>query len=151
MFRTYKHAEIPINALYGDGIQLWSAVEHSLHAPWLYVTVLEQQQGQTFRNMLLVQEMTVFETLLCAQNEEMQVEDVQLVSPAHMNNSTGWRMEPLSELAQLNHAGMACFIYQVVGGKRYLDCLDASIPEEKLSQRRVIFQRNETSQGECQN
>lgn len=150
MFRTHRHAEIPINTLYGDGIQLWSVVEHSLHAPWLYVTVVEQQHGQTFRNMLLVQEMTVFEALLCAQNEEMQVEDVQLVSPAHMNDSTGWRMEPLSELAQLNHAGMAYFIYQVVGGKRYLDRLDASIPEEKLGQRRVIFQRNETGQSGCQ-
>lgn len=150
MFRTHRHAEIPINTLYGDGIQLWSAVEHSLHAPWLYVTVLEQQHEQTFRNMLLVQEVTVFEALLCAQNEEMQVEDVQLVSPAHMNDSTGWRMEALSELAQLNHSGMACFIYQVVGGKRYLDCLEASIPEEKFGQRRVIFQRNVTGRSECQ-
>jgi len=141
MFRTHKHAEIPINALYGDGVQLWSFVEHSLHAPWLYVTVAEQQHGQMFRNMLLVQEMSVFETLLYAQNEEMKVEDVQLVSPAHINNSAGWQMEPLSELAQINQGGMSCFVYQVVGGKWYLDCLEAPITEEKLDLRRVIFQR----------
>lgn len=141
MFRTHKHAEIPISALFGDEARLWSYVEHGLHRPWFYVTLVERHDELTLRNMLMASDVRILESLLSEQHEEMRIEAVQLVSPSYMNESSRWMMEPLLELSQVNStaAEPPIYIYNLEGGKQYLDGNEGPLSEEQISSRKVIF------------
>lgn len=140
MFRTHKQAEVPSDELYGGEAQLWSIVEHSLHSPWFYVSVLEGHPGQTLCTMLMVQEVPVLEALLAQQSETMKIESVQLVTPSYLNNTKSWLMEELSELVQLCGADSYCYQFLVENGRRYVDG-DGVMPlRDQWISRRVIFQ-----------
>ncbi|PJI47474.1 MAG: hypothetical protein CTR55_19220 [Pseudomonas sp.] len=140
MFRTHKQAEIPLDELYGGDARLWSIVEHSLHSPWFYVSVLEGHPGQTLCTMLIVQEVPVLEALLALQSETMKIESVQLVTPSYLNNTDSWRMEGLSELVLLQSADSHCYQFLVECGRRYVDGDDAVQMSGQWIDRRVIYQ-----------
>lgn len=141
MFRTHKHAEIPISALFGDEARLWSYVEHGLHRPWFYVTLTERHDELTLRNMLMASDVRILESLLSKQHRDMKIEAVQLVSPSYINESSRWMMEPLLELSQVTStaAEPPVYIYSLEGGKQYLDGSDGPLSEEQISSRKVIF------------
>lgn len=123
MFRTYRHAELPGNALFGDEIQRWSYIEHGLHRPWFYVTVAEQHEGITLRNMLMLPDEQTLESLVEQQNEKLHIESIQLVSPAYINQSNKWLMETLIDLKLISSTKprQYAYLYHVEGGKMYTD------------------------------
>lgn len=121
MFRTHADAQIPTGDFYDGEAQLWSVVEHSLQVPWFYVTLAERRGEQTTKTMVLVHEIYAFEALLADQCEMIEVADIQLVSPPHLNNGDRWLMEPLIELTVICRDESFGYIYSVAGGKKYLD------------------------------
>lgn len=123
MFRTYRHAELPGNALFGDEIQRWSYIEHCLHRPWFYVTVAEQCEGITLRNMLMLPDEQTLESLVEQQNGKLHIESIQLVSPAYINQSNKWLMETLIDLKLISSTKPRhyTYLYHVEGGKMYTD------------------------------
>lgn len=141
MFRTHKHAEIPISALFGDEVRLWSYVEHGLHQPWFYVTLTERHEELALRNMLMVSDVSTLESLVSEQHRDMKIDAIQLVSPCYMNESCRWMMEPLLELSQVNRATAEppVYIYCLEGGRQYLDGNEGPLSEEQISSRKVIF------------
>ncbi|WP_167144605.1 hypothetical protein [Pseudomonas sp. OTU750018] len=141
MFRTHKHAEIPISALFGDEARLWGYVEHGLHQPWFYVTLTERHDELTLRNMLMVSDVRILESLVSEQHRDMKIDAVQLVSPCYMNESSQWMMEPLLELSQITRtdAEPPAYIYILEGGRQYLDGNEGPLSEEQISSRKVIF------------
>lgn len=143
MFRTLQHAEIPTSALYGDEARLWTFVEHALHTPWFYVTVAERLHEQTLHTMLLVQEVCVLEALLAKQSAALKVEDVQLVTPSHLNKNDRWLMEPLLELVQIDCQGAYRYEYCVEGHKCYADEMEEAPSGDERESRRIIFQRTQ--------
>jgi len=63
MFRTYRHAEIPVATRLEPGLQLWSYVEQILHLPWFYVTLARRQDDVTLRAMLMIADVSTLERL----------------------------------------------------------------------------------------
>lgn len=142
MFRTYRHAELPGNALFGDEIQRWSYIEHGLHRPWFYVTVAEQHEGVTLRNMLMLPSEEVLESLVKQQREELYVESVLLVSPAYINKSERWLMEPLIELRFIKSlkSHQTAYIYYTDEGNEYIN--NDGKEFKKYSTERIIYSSN---------
>lgn len=142
MFRTYRHAELPGNALFGDEIQRWSYIEHGLHRPWFYVTVTEQHEGVTLRNMLMLPNEHVLESLIEQESERIHIESVLLVSPAYINKGKRWLMEPLIELRSIKSlkSKQNAYMYYTDGGNRYID--DDSKEFKKYSTERIIYSAN---------
>ena len=139
MFRTYRKAELPGNALFGDEIQRWSYIEHSLHRPWFYLNVAEQHEGNTIRNMLMLPDEQALESLVEQQNESLHIESIQLVSPAHINNSNKWLMETLIELKLIKSlkSKQYAYTYHIEGGKNYID--DNSSEFNKYKTEKTIY------------
>ena len=63
MFRTYRHAEIPITTRLEPGLQLWRSVEQILQLPWVYVTLARRQGDVTVRDMLMIADVNTLESL----------------------------------------------------------------------------------------
>ncbi len=139
MFRTYRHAELPGNSLFGDEIQRWSYIEHGLHRPWFYVTVAEQHDGITLRNMLMLPDEQILESLIEQQNENLHIESIQLVSPTHINKSNKWLMETLIELKLIKSlkSKQHAYNYHIEGGKNYID--DNSSAFSRYSIEKTIY------------
>jgi hypothetical protein len=143
MFRTYRHAELPGNALFGAEIQRWSYIEHGLHRPWFYVTVIEHHEDTTLRNMLMLPDEQVLESLTEQQSESSYIESVLLVSPAYMNNNknNSWTMEKLIEVRLISSikTKQYSYAYRIDGGKQYMDNNSAELKEEKYRTEKTIY------------
>lgn len=71
--------------------------------------------------------------------------DVQLVSPAYLNGSDGWKMERLQELRETMDdmsAGTA-YVYSLEGGHIYTEDLGSG--RSNLQRPRIIFSAASTS------
>lgn len=141
MFRTYRHAELPGNALFGDEIQRWSYIEHGLHRPWFYVTVIEHHEDTTLRNMLMLPDEQVLESLTEQQSENSYIERIMLVSPAYMNKTSRWSMEELIELRLISNIKSReySYAYRIDGGRQYMDNNSTELKEEKYRTEKTIY------------
>ena len=101
MFITHKNAEISLGAYLGDdSIHYWQCVEQTTHCPWFYVKVGRQQGSEVLASMVLIPSISALDQLLSEQGSDIWVIDVQLVSPAYLNGSDGWKMERLLEVRE---------------------------------------------------
>lgn len=140
MFRTYRHTEIPTAIKIESGLQLWRSVEQVLHVPWFYVTVARRQDDVTVRDMLMVADVSTLESYLVGESPDKAVETIYLVSPAYMNGTDLWLMEPLQEIAFI--ASDDCFShyrYTVVGDKTYTNDTDPGLETEQERVGRLVF------------
>ena len=123
MFETNDFARMnnPLS-LFGDDSHLWSHVSLRIHVPWFYVTYsMDYDDGSKRVNILFVSNIND----LVSMNSEtsIQVEQVYLVSPGHLNKSEEWLMEPIGEILvglEPKH-DQAVYIYIVKNGNRYID------------------------------
>ncbi|ROO41251.1 hypothetical protein SAMN05428955_2082 [Pseudomonas sp. 7SR1] len=141
MFRTHLQAEVKGAVAFGGGLRVWRYVEQAIHCPWLYVSCTETNGEATLNSMLMVADMSLFEDMLAQQTETQRVERVLLVSPGHLNRSSGWLMEGLVELCEA--IGPACehlaYVYRLEGGSTYWDGYVQN-PQHTLL--RVIYSRS---------
>jgi hypothetical protein len=132
MFRTYRHAEIPITTRLEPGLQLWRSVEQILHLPWFYVTLARRQGDVTVRDMLMIADVNTLESLHLARSPDKTLEAILLVSPAYMNGGESWLMEPLLEISFVEAIGdcLSHYRYKVAGDKTYTDDCDPELGAE---------------------
>lgn len=123
MFTTYRHAEIPLAPVFGDHYQLWRFVELEQHRPWFCVTVNKGANGAAWRTMLLVPSEVELESMLREITTEAQIEVVQIVTPARLNGTGAWRMEPLAELVRVfdSNENVSGYDFKTVSGITYSD------------------------------
>lgn len=140
MFITHKNAEISLGAYLGDdSTQYWQCVEQTTHCPWFYVKVGRQQGSEVLASMVLIPSISALEQLLSEQGPDIWLIDVQLVSPAYLNGSDGWRMERLLEVREAvddTNDGASC-VYSMEGGHIYIEDLGSS--RSTLHSSRTIF------------
>lgn len=140
MFITYKPAEIFLSAYLGDGsTQYWQYVEQTTHCPWFYVRVGRQQDGEALTSMVMLPSISALEQLLSGQGAATWVLDVQLVSPAYLNGSDGWKMERLLEVRETvdDMSEEAAYVYSLEGGHIYSEIVGSSTSD--LKNPRIIF------------
>lgn len=120
------------------GAHVWSAVELEVLAPVLLVTLRDTTEGHqaSLRRVFFVVARQ-FEQLIAGPSVDVQT--VNLLSPPHVNQSSGWSLEPLRELWKYSDASgnQNGWVYTVEGGRTYSD-LRGEGPVN-LAGRRLVF------------
>lgn len=122
MFTTYRKAEMLLgDNQEGSATQLWGFVEQEVIYPWFYVQIMRQQRDDVFQSMLMLPHAQDLKRVICEQSRVQWVDQVQLLTPPHINGGSSWVMEPLEELSLLRHrdSGERDFLYRVSSGQRY--------------------------------
>ncbi|UUJ40908.1 hypothetical protein L1A22_00885 [Pseudomonas extremaustralis] len=125
MFTTYPRAEIafdlPDEPASPAGQRLWSYVEQELLMPWFYIQVVHRSGRENFASMFMMYHAHELKQFIDAQSNRVWVEQVQLVTPPHVNGQPIWLMEPLVKVAIVADPmdGSHCLVYQVASGATY--------------------------------
>ncbi len=139
MFITYRHTEVRLDRPFEySPAQLWTAVEQDLQSPWFYVQIARLDGGEVTASTLLLQHIHDLESIIRSQSKRAWVEQVQIVTPAHLNGQARWLMEPLREahLVQDNK-GTRGLVYKVENNVRY--SLHPQRNLEELALIKVLF------------
>ena len=132
MFETNNTSRMhnPLSLL-GDANHLWAHVSLRIHVPWFYVVFsMSYEDGSRKSDILFVS--NIDDVIGMNHEPLIQLEEVYLVSPGHLNKSSKWLMEPLGKLLvglEPEHDQYA-HIYVVENGNRYLDSALGSKEEE---------------------
>jgi hypothetical protein len=125
MFTTYPRAEITFDPPHSldshEGQRVWSFVEQELLLPWLYLQVVRRSGQENYASMLMMYHAHELRQFIDAQSNRVWVEQVQLVTPPHMNGQSIWLMEPLTMAGVVMDPrdGSHFIVYQVAGGVTY--------------------------------
>lgn len=148
MFITHKHAEISLGAYLGDSsVQCWQYIEQTTHCPWFYVTVGRRHDCETLTSMILIPSVSALEQLIGEEGTDIWLLDVQLVSPAYLNGSDGWKMEKLLEIREAvdETNKEATYVYSLEGGHIYTEELGTC--RSNVQNSPIIFSANRISLG----
>lgn len=118
MYTTRQEAYVDLSALGAEGLH-WRYVEHSMQAPWFYITLTRHIDGCTSRTMLQTMDPDVLATVICSASNELSVNDVMIVTPPYVNGTPSWQMEKLWEFSQCHSAEHGSLDSYLVTGKRY--------------------------------
>ncbi|RPM29675.1 hypothetical protein [Pseudomonas aeruginosa] len=121
MFITYRHVELCLDPHFEyTPAQLWTAVEQDLQWPWFYVQVARRERRDVVTSTLLLQHSHDLETIIRSQSKHAWVEQVQIVTPGHLNQQARWLMEPLQEVCLMqDSSGELGLLFKVENGVRY--------------------------------
>ncbi len=144
MFMTYRHAELPLGKLFGDTrVQHWQFVEQDVYWPWFYIEFIRGEGDDRMSSMLMIPSVPALQRLLDEQDDCSWLAQALLVTPAHLNGSQRWMMEPVEEVSvavddKYNQLG---YVYKVEGGRSYTT--HAFEKEAELRTSHVIFSASE--------
>ena len=118
MYMTRQEAYVDLSPLGAEGLH-WRYVEHSMHAPWFYITLTRHSDGYISRTMLQTMDPAVLATVICSASNELSVTDVMIVTPPYVNGTPSWQMEKLWEFSQCHSEEHGSLDSYLVTGKRY--------------------------------
>ncbi|MDH0155028.1 MULTISPECIES: hypothetical protein [Stutzerimonas] len=135
MFKTNRNAELLPGLSNGpDGVQFWSFVEQEVAWPWFYLQMVEDDGKEAFRSMLMVPTLPLLEQIVEAKSDHAWIEQAQLVTPAHINKTGRWMMEPLLEVSVIrNEQGQELGYEYVVEGNRTYSISADRLPDGQLN------------------
>lgn len=121
MFITYRHTEVRLDLQFEySPAQLWTAVEQDFQWPWFYVQIARQDKREVIVSTLLLQQFHDLESVIESQSKRAWVEQVQIVTPAHLNGQARWLMEPLEEVRLVqDNTGNKGLLFKVENDVRY--------------------------------
>ena len=143
MFRTHDADMLGMPGMFGEGQYQWHQVSKVLRNHWYHVTVQAQHQGRTTEVVLMIDSEPRLQQVLIAQDEETIITDVQVVTPAYMNGSAGWRMEALTKvtLGEDQNECVVCLL-DVENGSKYHSSHQPGFNTDALSNLRPIYHAN---------
>ncbi|WP_157443497.1 hypothetical protein [Curvibacter lanceolatus] len=103
-------------------ITYWSAVELAVSVPWFMVQLRKNSTLKETSDMLLSGVDDLLRLMETQASDECEVTSVSLVSPAHMNGGTGWKLEPLAALWEAEEPdaeGQTADVYELTSGTCY--------------------------------
>lgn len=128
--------------VFSEQHRYWRMVERDVRAPWFHLTMQFRMEGQIRRRTLMPDDVTLLSHLVGQQDDEVQVVDLQVVTPDCLNGRGRWLMEPLAklELAMTNDDDVV-HIYTLLDGRTYCDPAQDEQALKQLSDSRVIYSR----------
>lgn len=81
-----------------DGVQFWTHVEHEVLWPWYYLQVVQTTATDEMRTMLMMSSTAELADAVLACTEHVWLEAAYIVTPADINDSSGWNLERLLEV-----------------------------------------------------
>lgn len=124
MFTTYRNAEVQFSHLSDQqhvGTQILRYVEQELMYPWFYVQLAQQGATEMEASMLMLQHSKDLAEMVKCKTPSWRLEQVQIVTPAHMNGTGRWLIEPLDKITihESPSLGGLCECFQVSSGNCY--------------------------------
>lgn len=140
MFKTNRNAELLPGLSSGpDGVQFWSFVEQEVAWPWFYLQMVEDDGRDAFQSMLMVPTLPLLEQIVGAKSDHAWIEQAQLVTPAHINKTGRWMMEPLLEVSAIrNEQGQELGYDCVVEGGRTYSISADKLPDGQLNNHTIF-------------
>lgn len=140
MFKTNRNAELLPGLSNGpDGVQFWSFVEQEVAWPWFYLQMVEDDGKEAFQSMLMVPTLPLLEQIVGAKSDHAWIEQAQLVTPAHINKTGRWMMEPLLEVSAMrNEQGQELGYECVVEGGRTYSISADQLPDGQLNTHKIF-------------
>lgn len=123
MFLTHSANTHPMSKwIQSSEITYWSAVELAVSVPWFMVQLRKNSTLKETSDMLLSGVDDLLRLMETQVSDECEVTSVSLVSPAHMNGGTGWKLEPLAALWEAEEPdaeGQTADVYELTSGTCY--------------------------------
>ena len=139
MFKTNRNAELLPGLSNGPGgVQFWSFVEQEVAWPWFYLQMVEDDGKEAFQSMLMVPTLPLLEQIVGAKSDHAWIEQAQLVTPAHINKTGRWMMEPLDSIEKHETPSGVAYVYAVEGGRSYIEG-NPEIPNREDAKQRAVF------------
>lgn len=140
MFRTDDNDLAGLPGMFGEGLAHWHAVTRMLRKHWFHLSVVMAGEGKGHEFELMVNDEMKLQQVLQAQDDEVYVKDVQVVTPADMNGSGAWRMEKVKSLAiGDDQDGDSVCVVTVDGGSVYHDSYRTNLDVASLTKMRVMY------------
>ena len=143
MFRTHDADMLGLPGMFGEGQYQWHQVSKVLRNHWYHVTIQAKTQGRISEAVLMIDREPPLQQVLIAQDAETIITEVQVVTPAHMNGTRGWRMDALIKvtLGEDQHECVVCLL-EVETGSKYHSSHQSGFSSEVLSNLRPIYHVN---------
>ena len=140
MFRTHDDDMLGLPGMFGEGQCQWHQISRVLRTHWYHVTIRAKQRGRISEAVLMVDSEPRLQRILIAQDADTIITDVQVVTPAHMNGTAGWRMETLTKvtLGEDQNECVVCLL-EVETGSEYHSSHQEDFKIEALANLRPIF------------
>jgi len=106
MFTTYHSSEIVIEDLpESPKTQIWRCVEQELIHSWFYLQIGRWGRTESSISMMMIHHAHELREMVDRQSNLIWIEQVQFVSPPHLNGLSRWMMEPLMKIDVLALSG----------------------------------------------
>ncbi len=102
MFTTYRSSEMVIEGYpESPATQIWRCVEQEIIHSWFYVQIGRWGRTESSASMMMIQHAHELRELADRQSNLIWIEEIQFVSPPHVNDLSRWMMEPLTKIVVL--------------------------------------------------
>jgi hypothetical protein len=98
VFKTTEQSALLSAPSGAEGVQFWAHVEHELLFPWYYLQVAQDLGTEVVRTMLMLPSAAELADVVRARTELVWLEAAYIATPADVNNTGGWRLEPLVDV-----------------------------------------------------
>ena len=125
MFESFDVAEISIpKQIRKTGQHAWSTINVQLHMPWYFVSYTDERRSDCQKACIsLFQQIEQLVDL--SQSQDVNINEVNLVSPAYLNGKNSWTMDVIKEIwtaiEPKSKTKQLAFIYILQSGNRYVD------------------------------
>lgn len=100
MFETHKTAEVHVpHSIADEDKRLWGYVALKIQIPWFYV-VYKVLNPAAFESTGVLFLNNLEQLISLQQDQDINILQIDLVSPGYMNGTGQWKMEPLSEILE---------------------------------------------------
>lgn len=143
MFRSHQSDMAGMPGMFGDGLMHWHSVSRALATHWYHVSVQRFHDGQFRNHTEMPNDEAQLVELLLAQDQNLVVQEVQVMTPAWMNKGAGWRLENLTSLSMgFSRAEVPICVLEVESGDVYVDTHEADLDVASLKGLKELYRRS---------
>jgi len=139
MFRTQDSDLIGVPGIFGEGLAHWHSVSRILRTHWYHLTVRVSEQGRSTELAHMIEGEHRLQNMLVTQNDEQELVDVQVMTPAWMNKRAGWDMERVTKVTLGYDSDFEVCLIEVERGAVYHNSHRPDFQVDSLTDLRPIF------------
>lgn len=143
MFKTHESAYQDLRAAFGPGHHHWRLVQREIATPWLHATMLVTEDDVEYASTVMPSDLHTFLEVANAKDSGARVSELQLMSPAWMNGTERWLLEPIRQIdTALSADDEMIHIYLTESGKTYYDPSRTLAELRELTNQRTVYHAN---------
>ncbi|UXH38810.1 hypothetical protein [Pseudomonas promysalinigenes] len=140
MFRSHQADMAGIPGMFGDGLMHWHGVSRALATHWYHVSVKRRIDGRFVSSQEMLNDEPKLHELVSAQGDDLQIDYVQVVTPARLNGTATWRMERLKSVSMgFDRNDCPVCLLEVESGQIYNDYHEDGFDHGSLRQVRELY------------